>query len=450
MMICALRVVCIACAGQQTVVALAPLRSGLQKTVPRLLDALRPGARTAAFNVSQALPIYRAAQSRDPPTDVSRIRRDRRQNQARAIADRRQNQRRAIADRRQNQRRAIADVFLYARATRAADAVAAEHAEIAAATRPRWRPPPGQSIRRPLRVLSLDGGGMRGLNQILVAEALEDAADAPIADLFDLVVGTSIGGCGALFVHRFGKDAVAASRRAIEALRSRCFAPKRVGRFLTEGHTCVDERRELVRELCGNDRLRASRTSGARGEDRLRAGPRAAAVTTTRDETGRPVPYLLRTYRAKPTAPYAGTCDATLADAIAATSAAPTFFPRSALPGADLVDGGVGFNDPSLVALAEARSLGRPVALVSLGTGGSGETTVDRAAATACAEVGVAYHRLQPPLEGNVGPAEAREDVLGRMEDATRAWLREPAQQRALRDAAAAVAPVREECCDRD
>ena len=120
MMICALRVVCIACAGQQTVVALAPLRSGLQKTVPRLLDALRPGARTAAFNVSQALPIYRAAQSRDPPTDVSRIRRDRRQNQARAIADRRQNQRRAIADRRQNQRRAIADVFLYARATRAA------------------------------------------------------------------------------------------------------------------------------------------------------------------------------------------------------------------------------------------------------------------------------------------------------------------------------------------
>ena len=52
---------------------------------------------------------------------------------------------------------------------------------------PVWRGPPG------VRVLSLDGGGVRGLAALLVLERLEQLAAARTGDLFDLVVGVSAG-----------------------------------------------------------------------------------------------------------------------------------------------------------------------------------------------------------------------------------------------------------------
>ncbi|KAH8043572.1 ADP-ribosylglycohydrolase [Aureococcus anophagefferens] len=118
---------------------------------------------------------------------------------------------------------------------------------------------------------------MKGRNIATMIDVLERETGAPIARSFDLVVGTSIGGCGALFVNRFGDEALA-PKLAFARLQTRCFEPRRKHHFFLKGHTCVDERSELVRELCGDERL--------------------------------------------------GTDDATFAEAVAATSAAPTFFPR--------------------------------------------------------------------------------------------------------------------------
>ena len=60
--------------------------------------------------------------------------------------------------------------------------------------------PPGTLARvaEPLRVLSIDGGGIRGIIPAKVLADLELRAGWPVAKLFDLVVGTSTGGILAL------------------------------------------------------------------------------------------------------------------------------------------------------------------------------------------------------------------------------------------------------------
>ena len=56
------------------------------------------------------------------------------------------------------------------------------------------KPPSSQPAGRPLRVLSLAGGGFLGLYTAVVLEALEATAGVPLARRFDLLAGTSIGG----------------------------------------------------------------------------------------------------------------------------------------------------------------------------------------------------------------------------------------------------------------
>lgn len=51
---------------------------------------------------------------------------------------------------------------------------------------------------RAIRVLSLDGGGVRGLMQAYILAKIEAQTQKPISELFDLVAGTSIGGITAL------------------------------------------------------------------------------------------------------------------------------------------------------------------------------------------------------------------------------------------------------------
>ncbi len=46
----------------------------------------------------------------------------------------------------------------------------------------------------PIRILSIDGGGIRGLIPALVLDAIEQELRQPIAQSFDLVAGTSTGG----------------------------------------------------------------------------------------------------------------------------------------------------------------------------------------------------------------------------------------------------------------
>ena len=307
----------------------------------------------------------------------------------------------------------------------------------------------------PLNILSLDGGGMRGRNLLAMVEEIEAATGSPVASCFDLVAGTSIGGCGALFLSRYPEpgEATSMAREALHRLQTRCFAHKDVSSLLRRGHLCRDERREMLLDLCGERQpLRRRGTHG----------PRAFAVATRYSAAGLE-PFLFRTYTcgtgedgssdggagggpaladhkmAAQTSvpPLAGTSDAELWQAIEATSAAPAIFPTSALRGMRLADGGLVANDPTLLALREARALwpGRPIGLVvSLGCGSSGrgqdvvatEHAVRRAAGTKAR-----YFRLQPTLpKRGVSPMESDETTLAAMEAAVRAEFRASATAR--------------------
>ena len=57
---------------------------------------------------------------------------------------------------------------------------------------------PQSELKRPLRILAIDGGGIRGMLPAMVLSDLERRTNRPIIDLFDLIVGTSTGGLVAL------------------------------------------------------------------------------------------------------------------------------------------------------------------------------------------------------------------------------------------------------------
>jgi patatin-like phospholipase/acyl hydrolase len=53
---------------------------------------------------------------------------------------------------------------------------------------------PSVPVKRGLRLLSLEGGGIKGLTLVWQLRALERAAGRPIHELFDLIAGVSTAG----------------------------------------------------------------------------------------------------------------------------------------------------------------------------------------------------------------------------------------------------------------
>ena len=301
---------------------------------------------------------------------------------------------------------------------------------------------------RPVNILCMDGGGIRGRCLLAMVEEMEDMLGSPVASHFDLIAGTSIGGCGALFISHFPAKGEAArmGRTALRELATRCFADKSAWRLFQGGYLCADARREFMLELCGAAPLAAG-------------GPRAFAVAARRkaDGKGGLEPFLFRTYEVPRAdghedgtlagiSALPGTHAGSLCRAVEATSAAPVLFPRTRLDHVDmaaarsggirrlvrflrkgttsedgvhgdvvdggagessfLADGGLVANDPSALALREARWLWprRPIGtVVSLGTGNPSALRTDddgvhgEREAAGCPNLPHAAHRLPPP-----------------------------------------------------
>lgn len=214
------------------------------------------------------------------------------------------------------------------------------------------------------RILSIDGGGIRGIIPATVLAEIERRTGRHIADLFDVIAGTSTGGilaCGLTIPDATGHPTVTAADL--------------VRMYVDEGprifpHEFLGRIRSLVDEKYPQKGIESvlQRYMG----DAMLSGTLTELVVTAYD-IERHMPFFFRTARARDDARY----DFPLRMVARATSAAPSYFEPFLLPAQPdghyaLVDGGVFANNPAMCAYVDAwagRARRDEVLMVSLGTG---------------------------------------------------------------------------------
>lgn len=214
-----------------------------------------------------------------------------------------------------------------------------------------------------IKVLSLDGGGIRGLIPSTILSEIESRMGAPISSCFDLIAGTSTGGILAL------------------------------------GLACPDQNGQpkySAKELCGLYRdfgddifkstfARKLKTCGGLWHAKYSHKPLESVLTTYFGSTtlnDALSPVLISSYDIERREPFffkswkEDRRHISMFDAARATSAAPTFFEPHQVSVDQhlrtLVDGGVYLNNPAMSAYAEAKRLfpqEEEIMVVSIGTG---------------------------------------------------------------------------------
>jgi patatin-like phospholipase/acyl hydrolase len=215
-------------------------------------------------------------------------------------------------------------------------------------------------------ILSIDGGGIRGIIPARILERIEALTNKRVADLFDLIAGTSTGGILALGLTKPNAARTGSALSATDLVQL----------YETEGHNIFA--RTLWHTVEALGQLSGPKYDGE-GERaalaRYLAGARLRDVRTkvlvTAYEIQKRLPFFFKSWKAVADATY----DYDMVDVARATSAAPTFFPPVQVTSSGMsyafVDGGVFANNPTMCALADGWQLwpGDDLLVVSLGTG---------------------------------------------------------------------------------
>lgn len=212
----------------------------------------------------------------------------------------------------------------------------------------------------PLQILSLDGGGLKGLYTAAVLAKIEEKHDVNITDHFDLITGTSTGGLIAIglglglrphelvdFYTNTGSK-VFSNRLGWRSLLSwvRCKFPEK------ELKAAVTDSRVFGHRTLGESTKRLVIPSYNLGKDSVRVFKTAHH---SRLKTDWKIPAW---------------------QVAMATGAAPTYFPACRhIEGMRLIDGGVWANNPTVVGIAEGvgvlgASLNQ-ISVLSMGTTGT-------------------------------------------------------------------------------
>lgn len=228
-------------------------------------------------------------------------------------------------------------------------------------TRRSLRPPQPWPDSKPFRILSIDGGGIKGLLPCLVLAEIEDRFlnGEPIGNHFDMMTGTSTGGIIVLGLGQ-GKTAREISRLYLERGSSIFPNGSRVTRTL-----------RAIRQLGFYAYDRKVLESELRREFGLeRFGSSRVATCIPSFEGRYSEPYVFKT----PHHPdYKRDQHETLVDVGLSTAAAPTFFAAVERDGYIFADGGIWANNPVMVGLVDALTCfdidRRQVRILSLGCG---------------------------------------------------------------------------------
>lgn len=212
-----------------------------------------------------------------------------------------------------------------------------------------------------VRVLSLSGGGYRGLFTAALIRALEarlgpdPARPTPFGQRFDLIAGTSIGG---ILATALSCRATGAALQALLQRRGSSIFPPMHLRGL---------RKLLGRAPYDPQRLRSAICELLPDAEQQLLGEHAPALllTTVNWTTSK-----LQLLGSRPTLGQRDQLGLTLMDAMLATSAAPAHFPVHSFQHHRFVDGGLAANAPDLHALQCAQQMypGAEVHMLSIGT----------------------------------------------------------------------------------
>jgi patatin-like phospholipase/acyl hydrolase len=225
-----------------------------------------------------------------------------------------------------------------------------------------------------VRILAIDGGGIRGIIPALILQRMEERLKQPISELFHMIAGTSTGGilgCSLTAPTTEGQPRSAAEIVDLYRVRGKDIFKSSFWHGFGSIGGMVDEKypseyiEDVLREYLADVRL-------SQIEQDL--------LVTSYDIHSRK-PFFFKSWKARGehlrNAESAGDRDFLLRDVARATSAAPTYFEPAYVPNANgsrfaLVDGGVYANNPVMCALSSARVLypnANRFLIVSLGTG---------------------------------------------------------------------------------
>ncbi|NCZ62897.1 MAG: patatin, partial [Cellvibrionales bacterium] len=213
-------------------------------------------------------------------------------------------------------------------------------------------------------VLSIDGGGIRGIIPALLIAYLEKQTGRPASELFDLIVGTSTGGILALGLAQPAGEAAGESRHTAQQL-AELYIEKGAAIFDRGWWRRLRSVRGIFEEAYGAEALESILADTF--DNQVLASCRCHTMVTTYDIEQRK-PLFIKSFKPQHEA-------ILCRDAARATSAAPTYFEPAviAIEGQTraLIDGGVFMNSPSVSAYAEARKLfpDDEIAMLSIGTG---------------------------------------------------------------------------------
>lgn len=221
------------------------------------------------------------------------------------------------------------------------------------------------------RILSIDGGGVRGMIPATFLKGIEQRTGKAVHELFDLIAGTSTGGILTMGL------TVPASKGSTEAKYS---VDDGIRLYRDEGPRIFEK--TLTRTLRTVRGLMGPKYSETPMMEVLRQyfgdaylSDTLTDIIITSYDIEKRDPWFFRTLRARSRADY----DFPLVEVARATSAAPTNFSPTRIHAADgtaytLVDGGVFANNPAMVAYVDALSLYADtgydsIMVISMGTG---------------------------------------------------------------------------------
>lgn len=221
-------------------------------------------------------------------------------------------------------------------------------------------------------ILSIDGGGIRGLMPAIVLAAIEDASGARIADLFDCIAGTSTGAilaAGLTVPNEIGRPKYTA-KEIVYLYENRgkdIFAPKKkglIGKLSKYFGGLVSEKYENKNML----KVLSSYFSDSLLSESI------TPILTCAYDIHRRENFVFSSMKARLDVRF----DYSLLDAAISSAVAPTYFEPNKVVNIDgvtryLIDGGAsGMNNPVLVAINNALELGYnydEIRVLSIGTG---------------------------------------------------------------------------------